>query len=48
VEASPQYFRVAQDRMVRGQGQFLDDVKLPGMVTAQAHQGVNHSLVQNR
>ena len=23
--------RVAQDRMVRGVGQFLDDVKLPGM-----------------
>ena len=27
-------FRVKQDRMVRGYGQFLDDVKLPGMCHA--------------
>ena len=27
-------FRVEPDRMVRGKGQFLDDVKLPGMYHA--------------
>ena len=33
-EASQRHFRVAQEWMVRGIGQFLDDVKLPGMCHA--------------
>jgi carbon-monoxide dehydrogenase large subunit len=33
-EARQRQGRVAHDRMVRGTGQFLDDVKLPGLCHA--------------
>ena len=33
-EARQRHGRVAHDRMVRGTGQFLDDVKLPNMCYA--------------
>ena len=44
--------RVAQDRMVRGVGQFLDDVKLPGMGYAafvrSPHARENHPYYDRR